>query len=223
MEQIFAGKVYEILPTTNGIIFSYLNKELEDGAVEVSYRMISFDSRRVTDVAKNIYMISKFGNGYKAGEGYCENYITSKSILIPGGRVFLLHEDGTARLVDSDGESLWIGSFVYRNFVPSDVLLFGEGLWCCYPEANALIKFSLTNMKQELRVGGKNSPFNAPCDLFEEEGRIIICNRDSKTIQSIDLADYNILEYETFEEPLYQYVNYSGYRFVILESGLYVI
>ena len=223
MEQIFAGKVYEILPTSNGIIFSYLNKELEDGAVEVSYRMISFDNRRVTDVAKNIYMISKFGNGYKAVEGYCENYITSKSIIIPGGRVFLLHEDGTARLVDSDGESLWVGSFAYRNFVPSDVLLFGEGLWCCYPEANALIKFSLAGMKQELRVGGKNSPFKAPCDLFEEEGRIIICNRDSKTLQSIDLTDYSILEYETFEEPLYQYVNLNGYRFVVLESGLYVI
>ena len=223
MEQIFAGKVYEILPTTNGIIFSYLNKELEDGAVEVSYRMISFDNRRVTDVAKNIYMISKFGNGYKAVEGYCENYITSKSILIPGGKVFLLHEDGTARLVDSDGETLWVGSFAYRNFVPSDVLLFGEGLWCCYPEANALIKFSLAGMKQELRVGGKTSPFNAPFDLFEEEGRVMICNKGSKTLQSIDLADYSILEYETFEEPLYQYVNLNGYRFVVLESGLYVI
>ena len=223
MEQIFAGKVYEILPTSNGIIFSYLNKELENGAVEVSYRMISFDNRRVTDVAKNIYMISKFGNGYKAVEGYCENYITSKSILIPGGKVFLLHEDGTARLADSNGESLWVGSFAYRNFAPSDVLLFGEGLWCCYPEANVLIKFSLTNMKQELRVGGKNSPFNAPCDLFEEEGRVMICNKGSKTLQSIDFTDYSILEYETFEEPLYQYVNYSGYRFVILESGLYVI
>ena len=223
MEQIFEGKVYELLPTSNGIIYSYLNKELEDGSVEVSYRMISFDNRRMTDVAKNIYMISKFGNGYKAVEGYCENYITAKSILLPGGKVFLLQEDGTARLIDSNGESLWVGSFVYRSFIPSDVLLYGEGLWCCYPQANVILKFSLTNMKQELRLGGKNSPFEGPCDLFEDEGRMVICNRDSKKLQSINLDDYNILEFETFDEPLYQYVNINGYRFVVLESGLYVL
>lgn len=223
MEQLFKGKVYEILPTANGIIFSYLNRENDDGTTEVSYKMISFDSRRITDVAKNVYMISKFGNGYKAMERLCENYITVKSIILPGGKVFLLHENGMAQLVDADGEPIWTGSLVYRTLIPSDIILFGEGLWCCYPEGNAILKYNLTNIKQELRIGGKNSPFDGPCDLFEEDGTLIVCNKNSKKIQSLNVDDYSILEYETFEETLLQYVNVNGYRFIVLESGLYVM
>ncbi len=223
MEQLFEGKVFEILPTSNGIIFSYQNKELEDGKVFVSYKMISFENRRITDVAKNVYMVTKFGNSYKAIERLCENYITVKSIILPGGKVFALMEDGTARLIDADGEILWTGSLVYRNTLPSDIILHKEGLWVTYPEANVVLKYSLTNMKQELRVGGKSSPFDGPCDLYEEEGRLVICNKSSQKLLSLDTEDYGILEYETFEEPLYQYVNINGYRFVILESGLYIV
>ncbi|MBQ6848419.1 MAG: hypothetical protein IJO62_05860 [Clostridia bacterium] len=223
MEKVFNGKVFEILPTTNGIIFSYLSGEMEDGKTEVSYKMISFDNRRITDVAKNIYMITKFGNGYKGVERLCENYITAKSLILPGGKVFLLLEDGTAHLIDPEGDALWTGSLVYRGIVPSDIILFGEGLWACYPEGNLILKYSLTNMKQELRVGGKTSPFDGPCDLFEEDNTLIICNKKSAKIQRLSIKNYDVLEYETFEEPLLQYVNVNGYRFVILESGLYVI
>ncbi len=223
MEKLFDGRVFEILPTTNGIIFSYLSGEQEEGKVEVSYKMISFDSRRITDIAKNVYMVTKFGNGYKAVEKLCENYITVKSLILPGGKFFILHDDGTAQLVGSDGEPVWTGSMVYKGFIPSDIILFGDGLWACYEKGNLLLKFSLTNMKQELRVGGKGSPFDGPCDLFEEDNTLIICNKGSAKIQSIDLKDYNILEYETFEEPLLQYVNVGGYRFIVLESGLYIL
>lgn len=223
MEQLFEGKVFEILPTSNGIIFSYQNKEFEDGKVVVSYKMISFDSRRITDVAKNVYMITKFGNGYKAIETLMNNYITVKSIMLPGGKVFALMDDGIAMLIDADGKPAWTGSFTYRNMIPSDIILFRDGLWTAYPQGNAILKYSLTNMKQELRVGGKNSPFDGPCDLFEEDERIMVCNKNSKKLLSLCIEDYSILEYETFEEPLLQYVNISGYRFVILESGLYIV
>ncbi len=223
MEKLFDGKVFEILPTTNGIIFSYLSGEMEDGKTEVSYKMISFDNRRITDVAKNIYMITKFGNGYKAVERLCENYITAKSLILPGGKVFLLLDNGTAHLIDPEGEPLWTGSLVYRNLTPNDIILFGEGLWACYSEGNLLLKYSLNNMKPELRVGGKASPFDGPCDLFEQENKLMICNKNSAKIQSLNLKDFDVLEYETFEEPLLQYVNVGGYRFTILESGLYVL
>ncbi len=223
MERIFDGKVYEILPTSNGVIFSYFNGENDDGTVDVSYKMISFENRRMTDIAKNVYMITKFGNGYKAVEKLCENYITVKSLILPGGRVFLLLEDGTAHLVDADGEPLWTGSLVYKNMVPADIILFGEGLWCCYPDGNLLLKYSLVNMKYELRVGGNDSVFQGPCDLFEEDNVLVICNKKSKQIQRFNPENYDVLEYETFEEELLQYANVGGHRFVILESGLYVI
>ena len=223
MEQLFSGTVYEILPTQGGIIFSYANKEFDDGVVGISYKMISFDSRRITDVAKNIYMINKFGNNYKAIEPLCENYVTVKSIVLPGGKVFLLHDDGKAQLVDADGEPLWTGSLIYRNNIPSDILLFDDGLWAVYEKGNVLLRYNLSTMRTELRIGNATSPFDGPCDLFEENGEVIVCNKNSRKILSINLSNYNVLEFEQFEEPLLQYVSVKGYRFITLESGLYVI
>ena len=55
MKEIFSGEVYEILPTTNGIIFSYCNEILDENVV-VAYKMISFDNGRFTNIAKNIYL-----------------------------------------------------------------------------------------------------------------------------------------------------------------------
>jgi len=223
MEQLFQGKVYEILPTQDGIIFSYANREYEEGMIEISYKMISFDTRRITDIAKNIYMINKFGNSYKMMERLCDNYVTAKSIILPGGKVFLLHDDGSAQVVDADGEPLWTGTLIYHHHLPSDAVLFSDGLWVAYENANVLLKYSLQNMRLELRVGGNNSPFEGPCDLFAEAGELVVCNKNSGTIKSINLNTYNVLEYEKFDEPLLQYVCVKGYRFVALESGLYVI
>lgn len=223
MEKIFSGKVYEVMRTTNGIIFSYLNRQFDDEKVEVAYKMLSLDNRRITDIAKNIYMITKLGNNYKAVEKLCDNYITAKSILLPGGRVFVLHDDGRAQLVDADGEPIWSGALIYKNLAPSDILLYNDGLWTAYEKANALVRYSLTNMRQELRIGGNNSPFDGPCSMFDDGEQIIVCNKNSKQLVGLNLDKFSLTELDNFEEPLYQYVKVDIYRFVVLESGLYVM
>ena len=63
MKQIFAGEIFEVMPLSGGIIFSYC-KEKKDDNIVVAYKMISFDNGRFTDVAKNIYLITKFGKHY---------------------------------------------------------------------------------------------------------------------------------------------------------------
>ena len=70
MENLFAGKVYEILPLSNGILFSYKKDELEIGDY-VEYKMISFDNRRISNVAKNIYLLTKFGTDAKEIKNLC--------------------------------------------------------------------------------------------------------------------------------------------------------
>ena len=78
MKKIFEGEVYDVLPLNNGIIFSYCKESTEEN-VTVSYKMISFEDGRITDIAKNIYLLTKFGNNYKAIISHCGNYITTKS------------------------------------------------------------------------------------------------------------------------------------------------
>ena len=101
MKQIFSGEIFEVLPLSDGILFSYC-KDRQEENVSVAYKMISFDNGRFTDVARNIYLITKFGNNYKSVVRLCDNYITVKSIVLPNGKVFLMNSDGTAQLIDND-------------------------------------------------------------------------------------------------------------------------
>ena len=224
MEQLFSGKVYEILPVSNGIVFSYFNRELNDEISEVSYKLVSFDNRRMTNATKSVYMMSKFGNTYKAILKLCSNNITVKSIILPGGKVFLLHEDGKAQFIDADGKPIWTGTLIYKNFLPSDILLFGDGLFVSYEEGNTIVKYSLATMHEEIRIGDGKSIFSGPCDMFlRDDNSVIVCNKKSKKLLSVDFNKYSVKEYESFDEPVYQFIESDSYRFVILESGLYIL
>lgn len=222
MKQIFAGEIYEILPLTNGVIFSYC-KEKADENVIVAYKMISFDTGRITDVAKNIYMITKFGNNYKAVASFCANYITVKSIVLPNGKVFLMESDGGAALIDNDGTPVWTGSLVYRSVTPTDAVLYNNALWASYADANVLLRYNLSTMREELRIGGNTSPFDKPRALFVNGDKVTVSNQGSKKLIEINLNTYTVFETEQFEEEVYQYVSVGDNRFVILESGLYLI
>lgn len=222
MKQVFAGEVYEILPLPNGIIFSYC-KDTIDNNVVVFYKMISFDNGSFTDVAKNVYLMTKFGNNYKSIIGFCDNYITAKSIILPNGKVFLLSSDGTAHLFDTEATEIWNGEMKYRTFNASDVVLYKNSLWASYSDCNVLLRYNLTTMREELRIGGNKSPFNKPTDIFVDGDNAIISNADSCKLVQVNLNGYSTLECESFEEPVYQYVKVGNYRFALLKSGLYLL
>ena len=222
MKQIFAGEIFEILPISNGIIFSYCKEKIDDNIL-VAYKMISFDTGRFSDIAKNVYLITKFGNNYKSVVALCDNYITVKSMLLPNGKIFLLQADGCALLIDNDTTPIWSGSIRYKGFAPSDIVLHNDALWASYSECNVLLRYNLTTMREELRIGGVKSPFNKPKKIFLEGDEAIVCNQDSQKLVQINLNTFSVSELENFEEAVYQYVKIADNRFVLLESGLYII
>ncbi len=222
MKKIFSGEVYEVMPLSNGIIFSYC-KDVSEEKVLVAYKMISFDTGRFTDVARNIYLITKFGNNYKAVMSFCDNYITVKSIVLPGGKLFLLSADGTAQLIDNDATPIWTGDLTYRSSKPSDIVLHNNALWVCYADCNVLLRYNLSTMREELRIGGNKSPFDRPRSMFLEGDCVMVSNQGSNKLIEVNLNNYTVFEYESFEEPLYQYVKVGDNRFVVLDSGLYLI
>ena len=143
-----------------------------------------------------------------------------KSLILPGSKVFLLETDGRAMLVDSDGTVVWSGDLTYKNFKPADIALQGNALWAIYPEKNVLLKYNLSTMKVELRIGGAKTPF---AKFQYKDDDVIISNEDSKKLIKINLTNYSLEELETFDEAVMQYIEVAGNRFVILESGLYVL
>lgn len=223
MEKIFSGEVCELLPLSNGLIFSYCRDRVDDRQADISYKMISFEDGRLTDVAKNMYLLTKFGNNYKAVLDYCDNFITDKALVLAGGKVFLMRTSGAAYFLDNDGTPLWTGSLAYRSSAPDDIVLYNNSLWASYSDCNVLLRYNLTTMREELRIGGNKSPFDKPGEMFIQGDSVVVSNRGSGKLLQVDLNSYSVTEKETFDETVYQYLAVSDYRFVILKSGLYVI
>ena len=222
MKQVFSGEVYEMLPLSQGIIFSY-NKATVDNRVVVFYKMLSLDTGRITDITNHVYLLTKFGNNYKAVSSLCDNFITAKSIVLTGGKVFMIETDGTAKLLDADASPIWTGELKYRNDTPSDIGIYKNALWACYAKSNVMLRFNLATMREELRIGGRLSPFNRPQDMFIDGENAMISNSGSNKLTRLNLDSYSVFDYETFDEPVYQYVCVNDYQFVILKSGLYLI
>lgn len=222
MKQIFSGDVFEVMPLSDGIIFSY-RKDIIENNIIVAYKMLSFENGHFTDVAKNIYLLTKFGNNYKAVSSLCYNYITVKSIVLPNSKVFLLHDNGKAQLLDTDASPVWTGELKYRGCCASDIALYKNALWASFADCNVLLRYNLTSMREELRIGGNKSPFDKPCDLFPEGDCVMVSNSGSDKLIRVDLNNYSVFEYEQFGEPVRQYVKSGENRFAVLKSGLYLI
>ena len=222
MKPILTGEVYEVLTAQNGILFSYCKERIDDKVV-VAYKMLSFDGGSYTDVAKNVYLLTKFGTNFKAVAMLCDNYITVKSIVLPGNKIFLLQSDGTAQLLDVDTTPIWSGELTYRTCPPSDIVLYKNALWACYKEVGVLLRFNLSTMREELRIGGGNSPFKKPRNLFVEGDNIIVSNSGANKLTEVNLNSYTLIDTEEFSESVYQYVRMGEYRFAVLASGLYLL
>lgn len=85
------------------------------------------------------------------------------------------------------------------------------------------MRFNINTMHAELRIGGKNSPFNRPENIFIDGNFAYVSNGDSKNIVKVDLENYSVEEYLNFEEPVRAYVKSENFEFALLDSGLYVI
>ena len=220
MERFFAGEVYDILAQPNGVVFSYC-KDTIDNNVIVGYKMLSFDNKTLTDVAKNIYQISKFGSNYREVAALCNNYISARSVALPNSRSFVIEDTGRAMLFDSDGLPVWTGEMLYRGNPPGDIAIHRNSLWACYPAANVLLRFNLSTMREELRIGGNSSPFDNPCDMFVEGDEAYISNKGSNKLIRVNLNSFTVEDYKEFTESVYGYIKIKHREFALLKSGIY--
>jgi len=135
----------------------------------------------------------------------------------------LFSRDGVAKLVDTDSTVIWQGNLTYRTFNASDIVIYKNSLWACFSDCNVLLRYNLNTMREELRIGGNKSPFDKPYNMFLDGENVIVCNKGSKKLTSVNLESYTVIEEDDFPEEVLQYVKSDIYRFVILKSGLYMI
>lgn len=222
MKCLFEGEVLEIIPQAGGMIFSYCKEKTEAG-IGLGCKMVTFETGVMTEVAEDIYLLSKFGTNYAATSKTAVDYISAKAIVLPSGRVFVCLKDGSASLIDGDGTPLWQGELVYKGRSPSAMALSKNAFWAVYKKENVLLRYNLLTMREDLRIGGSESPFNRPNSIFVEESTAYVACPADKKVVKVGLEDYAFSTYLRFKEPVYNYLKIKDFEFVHLRSGLYIV
>ncbi len=222
MERISEDKIYSLHPLPDGFLYSYLIEQI-DHQFKVGYKMVSFESGKISNVTKSIYMLTKFGADYKSFIHKIKNYLTCFSILLEDGQTFIIEKDGNATIYGTGGDELWQGQMLYQNTAPGGVAVNGNTLWISYPEHNVLVRYDLKTLRQELRIGGENSPFSRAKGLFPAGNKLFICGEGSNSIWKLDCSSYQTELYYQFDEPVRDYKFINKYEIAVLKSGIYLI
>ena len=222
MDKISPHKSLSLLALPAGFVFAY-QFEISTDTMKVGYKMVSFDTGKISNVTGSIYTLTKFGSEYKNFSKKIKNFIYCHSALLDDGRVFVVEKDGSAMLLDYDANPIWQGSLTYRGMAPSCIAAVGETLWAAYGDKNTIVKYNVNSMREELRIGGSSSPFQGPCSIFPAGAKLFVCNSDSRDIWKIDTTNYTTELYYQFEEPIYDYKFIDKYEIVCLESGIYLL
>ena len=225
VKKLFSDKIYDILEVGNGFIVVYRRPEIDDKVV-VSYKSVSLENGVVTKRIKADYEFVKFGPNYSTVNFQVDNFITSSCVELDGGRLFIVSKSGDAKIVEPNGCTEWQGTIRYKDFGPSAIAHFGHTLWASFSEKNALIRFNLRTMREELRIGGSNdSSFSAPEGMWIDQpaGKLLVCNSTGNNLLEVDMKTYTVMERAVFEEPVHKYLRIGEREFVVLDSGLYLL
>lgn len=225
MKKLFSEKIYDILETETGFIFVYRRPEIEDQVV-VSYKSVSLENGVVSNRTKSDYEFIKFGKNYSRLGLQGGNFITSSCVELENDRIFIVGENGDAKIVEPDGFIEWQGTIRYKDCGPSSIAHHGHTLWASFSNKNALIRFNLRTMREELRIGGSNdSSFSSPEGMWIDEpsGKLLVCNSKAQNILEVNMKTYTVVERAVFDEPVHKYLKIGNREFVVLDSGLYLL
>ena len=222
MDIISPHKALSLLALPAGFVFAY-PFEISTDSMKVGYKMVSFDTGKISNVTGNVYTLTKFGPEYKLFKDNIKNFISCLSAVFDDGRVFTVEKDGTAALYDNTGSKIYDGKLMYQNTVPSSIASAGDTLWAAYSEKNTIVKYNVNSMREELRIGGSASQFVGPCSIFPAGNKLFVCNSETCDIWKIDTTNYKTELYYEFEEPLLDYKFIDKYEIVCLESGIYLL
>lgn len=225
MKKLFGGKIFDILETEDGFLVVYQKGVTEDKVI-VAYKAISIENGSVSPKTRFDYETLKYGEFHGEVNIEIGNFITCNCVKLENDRVFVVSPEGDAKIYDDVGNTEWEGTIRYKESGPSAVASVGHTLWASFAEKNALIRFNLRTMREELRIGGSHdSSFSSPSGLWidPEMDKLMVCNRDAMNLLEVNLKTYTVVERAKFDEPINFYIKVGAKELVVLDSGLYLI
>lgn len=221
MKQIFDSRILQVQPCQTGFIF--VEQQAEEEKTIVSYKMLDFERSSFNPITRNVYLLAKFGNRFELFENSAEEFINTKTLFFPQRYVMICDGNGLASLYTGDGVLRYQRSLVYGEEVPYDFVLGDDCFWASYPQNGAVIRYSLQNLRQELRIGGGASRLPSPKGLYYQHEKLLFCSSSEHKVFELDPITFEMEAYHSFEEPVHNYYKYNSHEIVVLDSGVYAL
>lgn len=223
MKKLMDIDIADIIPFNKGIIVA--RKDVTaSGNTKISFFTYDVKLERPTASTRGAYLLNKFGEKYEEIEKQLSDFIYCDAAVLPNKHVVVAYASGEIGFFNEKGELYWTGDLEYRECPVSGVAPEGKYIWCVVPENNCIIRYSPATEKIVLRIGGDSSTaFLNPVSISSYDNKLYICNYQSCKIRTVDLKDYTVSDYKTFDEPVYRYIRTNDRELVELESGVYML
>lgn len=222
MLKIFDDDCICIFPAKDGFV-AVFSRDGDDGPV-LGYRYVSVREDTAKEIDFNRFKDLKFGHDYEILKLHIDDCLLALYKPCENGKKLVVTGDGAAKLIGPNGTVLLRSDFRYGVCVPADIAAGDGVVWATYPEKNSCIRYNLSTLRQELRIGGQNGKvLRSPNGMLLREGQLYICNSGENKILLLDTVNFTVREYLKFDEPVYQYVQVEGFHIVRLRSGVYRI
>lgn len=223
MKKIADFQIVDMIPFSGGVIFSKKEAVGEDKC-RVSFYGFDVKNYRNAPVTKSVYLLNKFGNGYKRITDAIGDYLNCDADTFQHNGTVLVYPTGETGIFDFEGKSLWAGDLLYHGYPVQDVAADGNQIWCTVPDQNAIISYSIAHKKFYMRIGGENSTaFSLPTAIQKYGNELFVCNAGSYKIRTVNLKDFSVRDFRTFDEPVRRYLRSCGKEIVQLDSGIYIL
>ena len=221
MKKLFDTEIVQVLPCQSGFIFVEKGEVGEDGKTAIVYKMLDFERASFNPTTRKVYLLSKFGNHFEQFQKDTEEFLAMKTLFFPERFVMVCNGEGLASLYTGDGLLRYQRSLVHGGEVPYDFALGENCFWASYPKSGAVIRYSLHNLRQELRIGGGASRLPSPKGLMYQHGKLLFCSPAEKKIFELCPETFEMEEYHSFSEPVHHYYKFHSHEIAVLESGVY--
>ena len=223
MIKVVGKNVIDLLAYQSGILF-VIKEPTANGQIKISYYSFDVSSKSIATVTKNAYLMTKFGPGYAAITERLDDYISCHAVRIADGRVFIIYPGGEIGIFSDSGELQHSQRLTYKNKAVSSIASDGKNLWFAVPECNLVVRYNTDKLKIDLRIGNENSDtFNFPVSVSTENDRLFVCCKNSYSVKQIRFSDLSVSEYDSFIEPVLQFLKIANGEFIVLPSGIYLI
>ena len=223
MIRIVSLDILDLLPFPSGILFA-IKEKAENGNDKISFYSFDVRTKSIATVTRSAYLLTKFGPAYPKIAEKLNDHISCDTVKLYNGGLFLLYSSGETGLFDDQGTLLKTDRLIYQDAPARDGAADDKYVWSVVPERNLIIKYSVTQNRVIMRIGGDGSTsFNAPSSVISDEQYLYVCNPGAKKINRVNLKTYAVEDFKRFDEPVYQYIQNEGHEFVVLASGVYML